>query len=211
MSVPEEIERDLHRPLSSPALWSEPDPGLEDRIVDLIAQEASSQTEEPVANTDPGPGPSGLAADTMVPILRPLTPFLAGVAAAAVLVAGLFLAARLRGPDGVALALSGTDLAPEARADAVIDHGPLGVRIDLDVSGLPPAPDGFYYQAWVRQDAEIGVSAGPFHMRGGDGHVQLWAGVSTDDYPLSTVTIQSEDDGEASSGKIVLKGLLDSP
>jgi hypothetical protein len=107
------------------------------------------------------------------------------------------------------LALVGTDLAPGASAEALIDPGPLGVRITLDVSGLAPSPPGTYYQAWVRKSPEIGISAGTFHLRGGDGEIELWAGVSTEDYPLITVTLQQEGDGTESSGKVVLKGRLD--
>ena len=57
-------------------------------------------------------------------------------------------------------------------------------------------------------DADVGVSAGTFHMRGGDGSIELWSGVSPDDYPLVTVTIQQEADGAESSGRVVLRGLL---
>lgn len=136
-------------------------------------------------------------------------PFAAGIAAALLLFVGIgTFTDSSEGDQGIELALAGTDLAPTASANALIDQGPLGVRIRLDVSGLPPSPEGTYYEAWVRKSPEVGVSAGTFHLRGGDGEIELWAGVSTDDYPLITVTLQQEGDGPASSGKVVLKGRL---
>ncbi|MBV1894375.1 MAG: anti-sigma factor, partial [Ilumatobacteraceae bacterium] len=71
------------------------------------------------------------------------------------------------------------------------------------------APDGFYYEAWLRKSPEVGVSAGTFHLRGGDGSIQLWAGVALDEYPILTVTLQTEGGGAASSGIVVLAGKID--
>jgi hypothetical protein len=68
-----------------------------------------------------------------------------------------------------------------------IDHGraPLGTRLILDVAGLPPAEPGEYHEAWMRTGPEVGVSAGTFHLRGDHGQIELWAGVTADNYPLS--------------------------
>ena len=85
---------------------------------------------------------------------------------------------------------------------------PIGTRIILDVAGLPPAEPGTYYEAWMRVDAETGVSAGTFHLRGGDGEIELWSGVTAADYPLLTVTVQDEGQA-ASSGVVVLRGRID--
>jgi hypothetical protein len=63
------------------------------------------------------------------------------------------------------------------------------------------------YEAWLRKDADVGVSAGTFHLRGGDGELELWAGVSIEDYPLVTVTLQDEAD-PVSSGQVVLRALV---
>ena len=62
--------------------------------------------------------------------------------------------------EGVLIALSATDLAPGAAAEADIADSPLGTRILLDVTDLPPAQDGTYDEAWLRQSAEVGISAG---------------------------------------------------
>jgi hypothetical protein len=86
-----------------------------------------------------------------------------------------------------------------------IAETPLGTRLILDVAGLPPAAPGQYYEAWMRTGPEAGVSAGTFHLRGGDGEIELWAGVTLDAYPLFTITIQDEAD-PLSSGRVVLKG-----
>jgi hypothetical protein len=96
---------------------------------------------------------------------------------------------------------------PRAVAQAEITDTPEGTRIAISVSDLPPAALGTYYQAWLRKHAQIGVSAGTFHLRDGDGPIELWAGVSTDDYPLLTVTLQQEAQTK-SSGQVVLKALI---
>ncbi len=134
-----------------------------------------------------------------------------GAAAALVLVVGLLGMTRLGGSDAdLELALAGTELAPRASAVAEITDTPEGTRIVIRVTDLPPAAPGTYYQAWLRKDAEVGVSAGTFHLRSGDGPIELWAGVSTDDYPLLTITLQQEAQTE-SSGQVVLKALIAQP
>jgi hypothetical protein len=125
-----------------------------------------------------------------------------------VLVLGIQAVVQQDNTDVVEVALAATDLAPEATATAAISAPGAGTRIVLDVAGLEPAPPGQYYEAWLRKDAEVGVSAGTFHLRSGDCEIELWAGVSTSDYPLLTVTLQDEAQTE-SSGKVVLKVLLD--
>jgi hypothetical protein len=110
---------------------------------------------------------------------------------------------------GRELALARTDLAPPgARGDARIDERADGTRIVIDVKGLAPSPPGTYYEAWLRKNPQVGVSAGTFHLRaGGTEQIELWSGVSPRDYPLFTITVQTEAD-PASSGKVVLKGTL---
>ena len=141
------------------------------------------------------------------------------VAGAAALVVGAFTLGRIsidadNTDSGVEIAapdhqleLAGTDLAPNASALAAVTITDRGTKIVLDVSDLPPAPPGSYYEAWLRKDAEIGVSAGTFHLRGGDEPLELWAGVPIDDFPLLTVTIQDEAQ-PMSSGRVVLKASL---
>ena len=73
--------------------------------------------------------------------------------------------------------------------------------------GLPPAPPGTYYQAWVKGDGGL-VTIGTFHMQGGDDTVELWSGVPLDEYPTITVTLQDEGGGQESSGRVVLTGVI---
>jgi hypothetical protein len=190
--------------LARPEVWDDVAHDAEDAIVAAIAAEPPSHATSTGDVTN--------AAPNVVPIRRLrrwAMPFAAGVAAATVLVGAFALVTRSSDPDGIELAMAGTELAPEANASALIDTTPLGTRIILDVAGLPPAQPGTYYEAWLRVDGEIGVSAGTFHLRGGDGNgeIELWAGVPIDDYPLVTVTIQAEAQAE-SSGVVVLKGRI---
>lgn len=167
----------------------------EPRLVDPVQAASPIQTAEP---------------SNVVPISsarRWVGPFAAGIAAALVLVLGASTLFGGSDPEGVELALASTDLAPDAEGVVEIVDTPNGTVLLLDVSGLPPAPEGSYYEAWLRQDAAVGVSAGTFHLRGGGGDIELWAGVTTDEYRLFTITIQDEAD-PMSSGRVVLKGLL---
>ena len=94
-----------------------------------------------------------------------------------------------------------------AGAVASVTARPLGTVIRLDTTGLPPAAPGTYYEAWMHRDA-TSVSAGTFHMRGGDGAVYLWSGVDAADYPELTITVQTEGD-TSPSGQLVLTAALD--
>jgi hypothetical protein len=109
---------------------------------------------------------------------------------------------------GQEVALAGTELAPGASAVATLRDTPTGVAVDLEVEGLPPAPEGSYYQAWVKGPAGL-VAIGTFHNREPDDEpVGLWSGVDTAAYPEITVTLEPEDGDPASSGQRVLGGSL---
>ncbi len=199
----EDEVRQLDALLSNPDLWDAADPADEDAIVAAILAEAAAEPEVEAA-ADPVP-------DNVIPIARHrrwVAPALSAAAAVIVVLLGLGIVNAIadRPVDGeVELALDGTDLAPDATATARIVDLPAGSRIRLDVEGLEPAAPGTYYEVWLRQDAEIGVSAGTFHLRG-DGDIELWAGVSLNDYPLVTITVQEEAE-PVSSGRVVLKAL----
>jgi hypothetical protein len=133
------------------------------------------------------------------------------VAAAAVVflagVAGAFVLLRDSGdpPDEHhEFAAAGTDLAPDASAVAAVVERPAGIVIQLDVSGLPPATPGTYYQGWVRGSAGL-VPLGTFHLRSSD-TVYLWSGVDLDAYPRFVVTRQDEGGGPEQSDQVVLVG-----
>jgi hypothetical protein len=116
--------------------------------------------------------------------------------------AGVF---ALRSGDGPRMELAGTALAPGSRAEAEVRDTPSGVEIRLDVDGLPPAPEGSFYEAWVKGERGS-VAIGTFHLRDSSDDVVLWSGVDLDDYPRITVTLQREGAGPASSGRVVLAG-----
>lgn len=106
------------------------------------------------------------------------------------------------------VAMSGTDLAPAAQGTASLHPTPSGWYIRLEVTGLPSAPEGSYYEGWVWSDDE-GVSIGTFHLRGGADPVVLWAGVDVAEYPAIWVTLEDEGVGPEASDQIVMKGRID--
>lgn len=194
--------------LAEPEMWTESDPDVEASIVAAIT--ASVAAERPDLIREPALVVVE-ARENVVPISaarRWIAPFLAGAAAVLLVVAAMAIVPGDSRDDFdvVAVAMGGTPEAPGARATADIVETPLGTRISFAVTGLAPAPEGSYYEAWLRQSPEVGVSAGTFHLRGGDGVIELWAGVGLDDYPMVTVTLQREGGGAASSGLVVLRG-----
>lgn len=203
-----DLSPDLIAALADEQTWVDAPAGLEDWVVSAISAELTDPLEADPGGADPV-GARPAAAVTELDARRRWRSIGLAAAAVAVVVAGVFAVFAVdRSGDGadVELALTATELAPGASADAAIDDTPLGTRILLDLRDLPPAAPGTYYEAWLRIDAEIGVSAGTFHMRGGDGQIELWAGVTIDDYPLMTITVQDEGGGAASSGRVVLRG-----
>jgi hypothetical protein len=84
-----------------------------------------------------------------------------------------------------------------------------GYSITINVAGLPPAPDGEYYEGWLHDEASGDwVSVGTFHMRGGDSRVVLWSGVPIDRYRQLVVTTEVEG-ATGGHGDILLSGVLE--
>jgi Anti-sigma-K factor rskA len=191
------------------AVWEEPPDDLGDRI---IAQVEALRAGDGHVGDDT---PSGLPARDVSEAGRRrgvswVWPGLAVAAAALVaFAAGALLTGdddgRSREPMAV-VALKATDLSPGARAEGdAVDAG-AGFSINIDVSGLPPAPAGEYYEGWL-YDTQTGdwVSVGTFHMRSGDGRVVLWSGVPLGRYNELVVT--SEVEGSTGGhGDILLEG-----
>ena len=200
--------------LADEATWAEAPPGLADDVLAAIRAESVEIDPDPTVV----PATTGHAPDEHVaPVIdlsrrrRRTSRLLAAAAAAVVVVMGVFAFSQRTSDDkGQLLALSGTDLAPDASAVVELIDTPDGTVLRLDATGLPPAADDEYYEAWLRQSPEIGVSAGTFHFRGGGGDdpIILWAAVSPADYPLVTITLQDLDGGAESSGRVVLRGRL---
>ena len=119
----------------------------------------------------------------------------------------------LREPEEVPatiVVLVGTELALGVEGTASVRSTDSGWYIRFEVSGLPPAPEGSYYEGWVLSDTNA-VSIGTFHMRRGDDRVRLWSGVSLVDYPNIAVTLQEEGAGFAPSDQVYLTGIVEDP
>lgn len=179
--------------LARPEIWDELPPSLEDSVVAAIAAEAAPSVAVPDERRRSRSG-------------RRLAPWIGAVAAAVALVVGGIAIAN-RGDDrtGTEMALAATPDATGASGRAVLSATPAGLKILLDVDGLPGAPDGTYYEAWV-SDGTTRVSAGTFHLRRGDDEIELWAGVADPAYDRLSVTLEPLDGDNASSGVVLLTG-----
>ena len=189
--------RDL---LADPTLWAEPPAGLEDAVVATVTAEAAAQA-RPVdlaSRRATRPQPEKRA--------RWNRPVFLVAAAAAVVAVVLSAVLLLRDPSGERrfdVALSATELAPGASGTATMLKKDSGWEIHLDATGLPRLDGGRFYQAWLRNEAGVLVPIGTFN-EGTD--VTLWAGVSPQDFPAMTITQESADGKQDSSGQRVLTG-----
>jgi hypothetical protein len=217
--------------LADDATWSDPPPGLRGALLDLAMQEGPVAPDGSSPATGPlpaprfgdGPGRTPVvardrrgrrggtrAADSRRPDGRPRrrptaarTWWLsaAGVAAAAVLVVAL----AWPRPHTTTFAMHGTAASPRATATARLEPRSAGLAITLEIKGLPPAPAGSYYAAWLRGPDGV-VPVGTFHWRKGGIPIDLWSGVLTDHYPVLFVTLQREGQPPTPSTQIVLTG-----
>jgi len=178
--------------LADPAVWAEPDPGLEDQVVAAIAAEHASGS--------PPPAHRGRAIARRRPWI-----IVAAAAAAVLVVVGLAVSRSNGGgsPQRFAATLTGTDLAPGASGSATLTRTDAGWRIVLDTTGLPRLDNGRYYQAWLKNAAGVLVPTGTFNQ---GPTVTLWAGVSPVEFPTVTVTEQMANGNPASSDRRVLVG-----
>ena len=178
--------------LADEATWTEPRPGLEDAVVRAVM--GSMRNTQARARTDHTSH-------------RRRTGLRAGVAAAAAVAAAavttILLTLGGNNPD-FAAQLAPTALTPRARATAEIVHTDAGFRITLDARGLPRLQPDEYYEAWLKGATETLVPIGTFSSS--DGRVTLWSGVSPQEFPTLTVTIEAADGDQGSSGRRVLVG-----
>jgi len=189
--------------LRDSAVWAEPPPWLAESIVAAIADERAEAAPAIVAPAAP--------ARTRRQRRPRQTWWLAAAAAVVAIVVAVGVIATRDGGGGDEFAMAGTDLASSASATGTVDDTDSGLEIELDIRGLPPAPEGFFYEAWMRtanDDAPDLTAIGTFHMRGGDSTVTLWSAVDVDTHPIITVTLQEEGAGPESSGQVVLRGSL---
>jgi hypothetical protein len=185
----------LRRVLADEAVWAEPDPGLEDRVLGAVAAE--------VATSPPAPSRAGRSARRRV--VRVASAIAAAAVAAAII--GIVVARNPKhaGPTLTA-ALAPTSLAPAASGNATLTRTDAGWRIDLQVAGLPRLDNGRFYEAWMRSSAGVRVPVGTFN---GGPEVILWGGVSPQDFPVLTVTEQQvagPSGGPVLAGPIAARG-----
>ena len=107
--------------------------------------------------------------------------------------------------------MTGTDLAPGIKGEARLTAVSSGIRIELQLPGLPRRDGGEFYQVWLKNcDGSQLVPAGSFHEL--DDAV-AWAGVSPADFPLITVTKEAiappKDAAQGTSGDVVAKGAIE--
>jgi Anti-sigma-K factor rskA len=186
-SASADAARRLRDFLDDPEGWADPPAGLLDQITATIDSERATPT-------------VGDGRRRQIRARRTVRAGAAALLAAAAVVIGIVVT---RGPATTDVVLAGTRLAPAASATAKLHATPSGLAIELDVSGLPPSPPGYYYQAWMKGPRGL-VTIGTFHLRGGPGTVELWSAVTLADYPAITVTREPEDGNPASSGQVVL-------
>ena len=185
--------------LADPSTWAEPDPGLEDAIVRAVADA------EPAMTTAVTPM---AASERRRATPRRRSVALWAAAAAAVVAIVIATVVTVTGGGGASPdyrgELSATGVAPGAHATVDITRTAAGFRVALDARGLPRLESGEYYQAWLKNAAGTLVPIGTFSSS--DAHVTLWSGVSPKHFPTITVTIESPDNDQASSGRRVLVG-----
>jgi hypothetical protein len=210
-------------------VWAEPPAALKGQVLAALRAEvaaASAPQAAPetapaaTAGAAPAPAPAPAPTDELARARRRradrrgdgrsgwFSPrsLLAAAATVAVLAVGaIAVGTRTGDPGSATVPLAATELEPGASGTAEVTSTPSGFRIELDVSGLPPAPEGTYYQGWVKGERGL-VTIGTFHGREGTDDVVLWAGVDLADYPTLTVTLQQEGAGQESSGQVVLSG-----
>ena len=223
LSARERAELDeLRDVLGEFTTWVEPDPGLEDRIVAAIAEEARVRPAEKAEVSEPAEtGEVSTPAQAPTPtralrrrfrlgeiFRRPAYAF-GGLAAAAVvaLVAIVLVTGGRNSPKPLhfAMVVTGTQLAPRAKGTASLTKTVSGWKIQLTATGLPHIQNGRYYQAWLKNDAGVLVPVGTFNDAQ---KVTLWSGVPVTKFRTLTVTIQPANGNPASSGRRAMIGTI---
>jgi anti-sigma-K factor RskA len=198
------LERLLADTLADPSVWVEPRGDLEDLVVRAVL-EAEPRAVTPGASITPlVTPPRHRTTSRRRRQRRRRASFAIAAAIAAIAITGGVLVERRDEHPDFDVSLTATALAPNARASADMYRSNAGFRIELDARGLPKLPTGRYYQAWLTNPAGTEVSIGTFSASAG--HVTLWSGVSPQQFPMFSVTIEATDNNQASSGRRVLEG-----
>jgi hypothetical protein len=172
--------------LGDPAAWAEPSHDLEDEVVDAVVHAKPRVAESKRRKR------------------RYALPAVASVAATILILIGAVALTSGGSNADFTANLAATQLAPGASGSAAVVHNAAGFRIALDAHGLKPLGPDQYYQGWLKNDAGTLVPIGTFSAS--DGKVTLWSGVSPKEFPRLTVTIETADNDQTSSGLVVLAG-----
>lgn len=169
------LDERLEQLLASPAVWAEPDPELEARVMSSI---------EGTPSTDRG---SRFAL------------LLGGIAAAVVVVVALLVVTGSPDPDWtVALAAP-----PESAivGDVSGFNEDTGTRVVLKIDNLDPATDGTFYEVWwVDLDTGGAVSSGSFLE---SDTIEMWLGVRRSEFPKMLITLEPSDGDPSPSGDVI--------
>lgn len=167
------------RALLDDAVWHEPDPRLEDRVVTLIAGDRGKR----------------------IGSLRTRSRWLAvaAVAVAFAVSAALLLSTRSEAADWE-VALPGTPSAADATGIVQGWNENSGTRVRFDIENLPDAPPGNVYEVWFSRGA-VHISAGTFAAAG---EIEMWTGISRRDFPRIWITLEPLDSDESPSGRVVM-------
>jgi len=180
-------------------IWDDPPAELEGLVVAALAAEVSS-----LAGAT---APVSIAEHRTRRQRRSMPWWLGAAAACGLTAAGVVLVTSSddeRSADAE-IELAGTAAASDASAHVALSATPAGLKIVLDVDGLAPAPEGHFYEAWI-SNGTMRVSAGTFHLRGGDKPIELWAGVVDPSFTRMAITLEPLDGNTDSSGDARLVG-----
>jgi hypothetical protein len=188
--------------LALPSAWAEPRATLEDLVVHAVLG-AERTAVASVTTLRPAAVPQHPAIGRRSRRTRARLPAAAAVLVATAITGGVLLGHRDNGPDFKGV-LTASAIAPGAHGSADMYKTDAGFRVELDARGLPKLAADEYYEAWLRNPDGVAVPIGTFSANGGD--VTLWSGVSPEQFPSFSVTIETADNNQHSSGRRVLVG-----
>jgi len=200
---------DLLGLLADPALWIEPDEGLEERVVLAVQASADEPAAGPLVAPRRRPGKGFRRGQRKVTSREPTRGWRVGLVAmgvAAAVVVGFVVSVALpkqTPPAQFTVALGPTALQPTAKGSATLAKTRSGWKIQLEAKGLPRRDKGRFYQAWLVDARGVFVPVGTFNE--GE-HVTLWAGVPPKDYPTLTVTVEQAGDSRPVPSRTILSG-----
>jgi hypothetical protein len=186
--------------LSRPSAWAQPRATLEDLVVSAVLGAPRTEVASVTALR-----PTAVPQHRPRPRRRHRVLLSAAAAIAAVAIAGgALVSARDHDPANFKGRLTAEAIAPGARGAAEMYKSDAGFRVELDARGLPRLAVDEYYQAWLTNEQGTEVPIGTFSASGGA--VTLWSGVSPEQFPEFTITIEAADNNQNSSRRRVLSG-----